>query len=485
MRIGVDVDGVLTDLESYQLKYGKKYFKNVKDIDENGYDICDIFHCTKKEENAFWTKHIWKYCLTEPVREGMKELLQQAKSYGDEIFIITGRAHTTEQNAIGSLFRKMLEGWLEKNEIPYQKVYYCSESNNSDEKYDICKRLGIDVMIEDKKENVERISTIANVICVASKNNRDVQESERVKRVTDINEDTYKLIQQFKPIDTGYDQILKYAKKFDRDEYKVSYGVVRFLGAPLFKGLLKPTIINKKYIPKNGPILLCGNHLHVWDQFPVICSTPRTTHWMSKKEYFDSKMGPFFKKTGAISVDRNGDPHSSTIVALNYLDIDSAIGLFPEGTRNHLKQEHIDSLYDSCSTQILTKDEFSNMIHEQQPLLSQAKILQDMFISKKISSDEYVEALNNIDQYLQQHLPEEEYYDTWLLPFKFGAVSMAQKTGAIIVPFGVTGNYKIGNDDLTVRYGEGFQVRPDDSLEEANTKLRNKILTLVKENKKM
>ena len=26
MRIGLDVDGVLTDLEGYQLKYGKKYF---------------------------------------------------------------------------------------------------------------------------------------------------------------------------------------------------------------------------------------------------------------------------------------------------------------------------------------------------------------------------------------------------------------------------------------------------------------------------
>ena len=43
MRIGVDVDGVLTNLEEYQLKYGKKHFKNVTDVDENGYDICDIF----------------------------------------------------------------------------------------------------------------------------------------------------------------------------------------------------------------------------------------------------------------------------------------------------------------------------------------------------------------------------------------------------------------------------------------------------------
>ena len=58
---------------------------------------------------------------------------------------------------------------------------------------------------------------------------------------------------------------------------------------------------------------------------------------MSKKEYFDGKMGPFFRKTGAISVDRFGNPHESVNEALNYLAIGSAVGLFPEGTRNHLK----------------------------------------------------------------------------------------------------------------------------------------------------
>ena len=62
MRIGVDVDGVLTNLEEYQLKYGKKHFKNVTDVDENGYDICDIFHCSREEREKFWTKYIWGYC---------------------------------------------------------------------------------------------------------------------------------------------------------------------------------------------------------------------------------------------------------------------------------------------------------------------------------------------------------------------------------------------------------------------------------------
>ena len=37
MKIGFDVDGVLTDLENYQLEYGKKYFGEDKLVNEDGY----------------------------------------------------------------------------------------------------------------------------------------------------------------------------------------------------------------------------------------------------------------------------------------------------------------------------------------------------------------------------------------------------------------------------------------------------------------
>lgn len=482
MRIGVDVDGVLTDLEAYQLKYGKKYFKDAKDIDETGYDICDIFHCTKEEADAFWTKYIWEYCLSEPVRPGMKELLQKLNDEKNEIFIITGRAHTTENGIMGDLFRKMLICWLKKNNIPYQGIYYCNEGNSPEEKYDICKRLGIDVMIEDKKENVERIKDAAGVLCIASKNNQGILEDDRVRRVESVSDETYDQIIKLGKRGSSSKLNSDYVKKFDKDAYRFNYGIVRGIGAPLFKLLLKPAIINKEYIPKRGPLLLCGNHLHVWDQFPVICATSRPTHWMSKKEYFDSKLGPFFEKTGAICVDRQGDAHQSTMTALNYLDINSAVGLFPEGTRNHLKQSHIDNLYE-MSNKELSKEEFSQMIQSQNPLLSQALKLQEMYREKKISFSDFQYGLSNIDEYLKASLSSEEYMDSWLLPFKFGAVSMAQRSGTVIVPFGVTGDYKIGNENLTVNFGEGFQVRPDDSLEEANKKLRGKILQLVKENK--
>ena len=51
-KIGIDVDGVLTYLEEYQLKTGKKYFKT-QDFDETKYDIQDIFNVTKKERKVY------------------------------------------------------------------------------------------------------------------------------------------------------------------------------------------------------------------------------------------------------------------------------------------------------------------------------------------------------------------------------------------------------------------------------------------------
>ena len=71
--------------------------------------------------------------------------------------------------------------------------------------------------------------------------------------------------------------------------------------------------------------------------------------------------------------------------------------------------------------------------------------------------------------------------DVFLLPFKFGTVSMAKKTNATIVPFGLTGDYKFRSKNLTIRYGTPFKVG-DMDLEEANNKLYQEVESLMKQN---
>ena len=67
----------------------------------------------------------------------------------------------------------------------------------------------------------------------------------------------------------------------------------------------------------------------------------------------------------------------------------------------------------------------------------------------------------------------------FLLPFKFGCVSMAKKTDAYIVPIGITGDYKFRSKNLVYRIGKPFKVM-DMELPEANDKLTKQIGDLMK-----
>ena len=72
--------------------------------------------------------------------------------------------------------------------------------------------------------------------------------------------------------------------------------------------------------------------------------------------------------------------------------------------------------------------------------------------------------------------------NSFMLPLKFGAVSMAEKTDSWIVPFAVTGDYKFRSKNLVIRIGKPYKVIGD--LEKENKKLADTIGNLMKENLK-
>lgn len=194
-------------------------------------------------------------------------------------------------------------------------------------------------------------------------------------------------------------------KKSNKDKLPtLGYKIFKPILGLIFKLYYNPKFIGKENIPKEGPIIIVGNHKHMMDQCGPILSTKRVIHYMAKKEYFDGKFAWFFKLSGCISVNRSIKDNQAKEKALNVLEENGAIGLFPEGTRNRTKE--------------------------------------------------------------------------MLLPFKFGAVSLAKKTNAYIVPFSVVGDYKFKSKNLVYRFGKPFKVDKME-LSEANDVLKRKITKLM------
>ncbi len=70
--------------------------------------------------------------------------------------------------------------------------------------------------------------------------------------------------------------------------------------------------------------------------------------------------------------------------------------------------------------------------------------------------------------------------DELLLSFKKGAVKMAAKTGATIVPFAIKGDYKFRKGNLRIVFGEPLKIGTDENLNDANDTLRNRIANILK-----
>lgn len=73
------------------------------------------------------------------------------------------------------------------------------------------------------------------------------------------------------------------------------------------------------------------------------------------------------------------------------------------------------------------------------------------------------------------------YTEELLLPFKYGAVSMAKKTNSVIIPYSITGDYKLFSKNLKIVFGKPIDVSKLE-IEKANEKLFNTIKRLLKEN---
>lgn len=103
----------------------------------------------------------------------------------------------------------------------------------------------------------------------------------------------------------------------------------------LFKTLFRPTIIGAENIPEDGRIVLAGNHTHFMDCISVAASTERCVHFLAKSELMEPPLKFFFAPFGIIPVHRGQKDKAALSSAIEVLEDDKVIGIFPEGKVNN------------------------------------------------------------------------------------------------------------------------------------------------------
>ena len=170
MRIGIDIDGVLTDIEQWQLDVGGKFFSkyNKSVVNNDGYEITEIFDISNELDDEFWNEYLYEYVTKEPSRKYASEVIKKLKDDGNEIYIVTARYLTDRDTDDGKRMREIVVNWLKEQNIYYDEIIFSPE-----DKKENCKKYNIDIMIEDKVDNINKISSIIPVICFHAGYNKE------------------------------------------------------------------------------------------------------------------------------------------------------------------------------------------------------------------------------------------------------------------------------------------------------------------------
>lgn len=440
--VGCDADGILTNLSEHNLREGKRVFQR-EPIKPSEYSLEDVFDVSDIPKPILYLKAFQifaKYCNHEKPREYVSEVFHEL---GKEDFLfhsITARKFATLRNPLGEMSRNWFQNWLKKFDIPFSSIHYCSEENGEKEKFLACKKLNVDVMIDDKPEIALYIASRGiPVIMVDAPYNLDVtheniyhasdwkevksilqemkekkysvssfvkKEKEEIQRMSELEKEQYfrSYKTHLKNLEINEEMLAKGEKTFKLIYSSIKYPVKAFYHVKVF---------GKENVPYQEGFIIASNHTDSTDQYRIgLAIGNRPFVGYAAKEIENTFRGRMFKATGlGVFVDRNDpeDRKRCDELMSSYVAHGKTALIFPEGTRKNKDKEGM--------------EKFQN-------------------------------------------------------PFKLGTVSLAQKTGTGILPVATNAFGK----DTVIRFGEMLYVNPTDDLEEKNKQLEMEIAEMSLQN---
>ncbi|MDF2681393.1 MAG: 1-acyl-sn-glycerol-3-phosphate acyltransferase [Brevibacillus sp.] len=103
----------------------------------------------------------------------------------------------------------------------------------------------------------------------------------------------------------------------------------------IFSLVYRWQVIGREHIPKEGPVILCANHISLWDPPLLGSGIERMVNFMAKEELFRIPViGFLITKFGAFPVKRGAGDRAAIRTTLKLLEEGKIFGIFPEGTRS-------------------------------------------------------------------------------------------------------------------------------------------------------
>lgn len=180
---------------------------------------------------------------------------------------------------------------------------------------------------------------------------------------------------------------------------KKFYKIVRPLVVFFIRVFFRPRVIGVENIPKEGRVVLAGNHTKWLDPVMLVAVCKRQIHFLAKEELFHGFTKWIVEGMGCVPVNRKIHDKGALKSAIQFLNYDLCVGIFPEGTINRTQEV--------------------------------------------------------------------------IMPFKIGAVKASYDSDAFLVPFVITGKYKIFQRSVQVEFLKPRKI--GENLEKENEKFMNSV----------
>jgi len=158
LRIGIDIDGVINDLERFHIDYGSRYcYENnlAATPDPAAYKIRHMYHWEREESLKFSRTYFHHLFLTGQYLRPMAPWVIGTLSQRHEIYLLTARPISLiEELALpaGHTTAFITQQWLRQHHIPYNSLIFTPV-----DKREAIQKHAIDIIIEDNPEFLELV----------------------------------------------------------------------------------------------------------------------------------------------------------------------------------------------------------------------------------------------------------------------------------------------------------------------------------------